>query len=217
MPDERTFDIDPEIESLLAELGPDDLRPVAPPPDVWSGIEQRVADEPAPVVDEPAPVVDLAHRRALRVGAPWLLGIAAALVLVVVGVAVVMSRSSDETVVARAELTFDPEAFDPLGADATATARLVERGGGYEIVIDDAQLPSVTEDADLELWLIEADATGTIVDVAPVSQVRGTGAYAVPESLDVTTHRIVDISIEPRDGDAAHSGRSILRGTLTDA
>ena len=127
-----------------------------------------------------------------------------------------LTRASGEAVVARADLAFDPDAFDPLGADATATVQLVERDGGYEIVIDDAQLPSVAEEADLELWLIEADATGSIVDVAPVSLVSGTGAYAVPESLDVSTHRIVDISIEPRDGDEAHSGRSILRGTLTD-
>jgi len=35
--------------------------------------------------------------------------------------------------------------------------------------------------------------------------------------LDPDVYSIVDIGIEPRDGDVAHSGRSILRGTLTDA
>ena len=40
---------------------------------------------------------------------------------------------------------------------------------------------------------------------------------AVPAELDPDVYSIVDISIEPRDGDAAHSGRSILRGTLADA
>ena len=214
MPDEQTyrpppFDIDPEIEALLAELEPGDLDPVTPPADVWAGIEQQLADEPAPVID-------LARRRS-AVRAPWLLGVAAALVLVVVGVAVVMNRSTDETVVATAELVHDADAFDPLGAGAAASARLVERDGGFEIVLDDAAFPAVDEDADLELWLIEADDTGTIVDVAPVALVSGPGSYAVPPSLDVSTHRIVDISIEPRDGDDAHSGRSILRGTLTEA
>ena len=47
MPEERTFDIDPEIEALLSELTPADLVPVAPPPDVWARIEQQLADEPA--------------------------------------------------------------------------------------------------------------------------------------------------------------------------
>ncbi|HSJ90573.1 MAG TPA: anti-sigma factor [Ilumatobacter sp.] len=215
MPDEQTFDrspfdIDPEIEALIAELEPADLEPVTPPPDVWAGIERQLADEPAPVVD-------LARRRATTTRAPWLLGVAAALVLVVVGVAVVMNRSTDEAVLATAELAHDAEAFDPLGAGATATARLVERDGGFEIVLDDASFPTVDEDADLELWLIEADDTGAIVDVAPVSLVSGPGSYTVPATLDVSTHRIVDISIEPRDGDDAHSGRSILRGTLVEA
>lgn len=211
MPDERTFDIDPEIEALLSELTLADLDPVAPPPDVWAGIEHRLADEPAPVVD-------LAAQRSLRTRAPWLLGVAAAFVLVVVGVAVVMNRSGGgDTVLATAELAHDAEAFDPLGADAAATAKLVESGDGYQIVLADASFPAVTEDADLELWLIETDASGAIVDVAPVSRLSGAGTYTVPATLDVTTHRIVDISIEPRDGDEAHSGRSILRGTLTEA
>ena len=137
--------------------------------------------------------------------------------LVVVGVAVVMNRSADETVLASAELVHDAESFDPLGADATATARLVERDDGYAIVLDDTAFPNVDEDADFELWLIEADDSGNILDVAPVSLVDGAGAFEVPPTLDVSTHRIVDISIEPRDGDDAHSGRSILRGTLTEA
>ena len=208
MPDERTFDIDPEIEALLTELDVNDLDPVVPPPDIWAGSERQIADEPAPVID-------LARRRAAR--APWLLGVAAALVFVVVGVTFVMNRSADETLLATAELTYDAEAFDPLGAGAAATAQLVERDGSYEIVIDDASLPAVAEDADLELWLIEADDAGNIVDIAPVSLVEGAGSYTVPTTLDVSSHRIVDISIEPRDGDDAHSGRSILRGTLTDA
>lgn len=208
MADERIFDVDPEIEALLSELDADDLEPVTPPGDVWAGIERRLSDAPAPVIA-------LAGRRAVRTS--WIVGAAAALVFVVVGVALVTNRSADDSVVATAELTYDPAAFDPLGADASAIARLVERDGSYEIVIDDADLPAVTEDADLELWLIETDERGDIVDVAPVSVVDGPGTYTVPTTLDVSTHRVVDISIEPRDGDQTHSGRSILRGRLTDA
>lgn len=210
MPDDRTFDIDPEIEALLAELDADDLAEIAPPADVWAGIERQLEDQPAPVVA-------LDRRRSPRFSAPTLLGIAAALVLIVVGATVVINRSSDDTVVATADLVHDADAFDPLGAGATATARLVERDDGFAIELADTDLPNVDEDADLELWLIEADEDGTIVDVAPVSLVSGAGSFEVPPTLDVSTHRIVDISIEPRDGDDAHSGRSILRGTLTEA
>ena len=210
MPDERTYEFDPEIESLLAELDADDLVPIQPPADVWAGIERQLADEPAPVVE-------LARRRPARRSSTALLGIAAAFVLVVVGVAVVLNRTSgSETVLAAADLVHDADAVDPLGADATATAQLVERADGFGIVLDETTFPNV-DDADLELWLIEAADDGTILDVAPVSLIDGAGSFEVPATLDVTTHRIVDISIEPRDGDDAHSGRSILRGTLTEA
>ena len=71
-------------------------------------------------------------------------------------------------------------------------------------------------DDDLELWLIQTDADGNPVDVAPVALVEGSGAgtYVVPAGLDPGVHNVVDISIEPRDGDNAHSGQSILRGAL---
>ena len=108
-------------------------------------------------------------------------------------------------------------AFDPLGADAAATAELVESGDGYEITLVDSMLPSdLGEPADLELWLIATDADGNITDIASVALVDGAGSYEVPDSIDVTSHRIVDISIEPRDGDDTHSSRSILRGTLAE-
>lgn len=237
MPDDRTDidhtgDIDPEIEALLAELGPDDLEPVAPPASIWAAIERELADDPvgpvttdthddAPggnrlagtVVAGEAAVVPFRSRRRSM---PMYLAAAAAVVLVVVGVVAVIGGGSDPTLVAATRLDHDPAAFDPLGADATATARLVERGGIYEIELDDTSFPDV-DTADLELWLIEADADGTIVDVAPVALLDGSDRYAVPSTIDVSTHTIVDISIEPRDGDETHSGRSILRGVLPSA
>lgn len=209
MPDERLFDIDPEIESLLAELEVSDLDPVAPPPQIWAGIERQLADEPAPVLE-------LTRRRSSVFANPLLLGVAAAFVLVVVGVAVVMNRVADDAVLATAELTFDADAFDPLGAGASATAQLVERSDGYAIVLADASLPTVDDDADLELWLIGTDDAGQIVDIAPISLVSGSGTYTVPAALDVRSYQLVDISVEPRDGDETHSGRSILRGALVD-
>ena len=42
------------------------------------------------------------------------------------------------------------------------------------------------------------------------------GPLDVPAGYDPSAYFVVDISIEPRDGDAGHSGRSILRGPLLD-
>jgi len=143
------------------------------------------------------------------------LAAAAAVVLVIAGTLVVVGRGTDEPVISAAELTFDPDAFDPRGADATAQARLVNRDGAYTIELTNAQFPQLEND-DLELWLIQPDAAGAPVDVAPVALIDpdGDGVYEVPTGLDPATHFVVDISIEPRDGDTAHSGQSILRGAL---
>ena len=43
------------------------------------------------------------------------------------------------------------------------------------------------------------------------------GAFAVPADFDRSAYDAVavDISIEPHDGDEAHSGMSLVRGLLT--
>jgi hypothetical protein len=40
------------------------------------------------------------------------------------------------------------------------------------------------------------------------------GTFAVPAGLDLDRFRLVDVSDEPRDGNPAHSGDSIVRGAL---
>lgn len=203
-PDDRTD----EVEALLRELDTDDLQLATPPADVWDGIEAAIGDE------LPAEVVSITGRRSGFT--TRFLAAAAAIAVVAAGVAIVSSlRGDDTTVVATADLAYDPDAFDPLGADAAATAELVERDGRFEIRLDDASLPDPAGE-DLELWLIAVTADGSL-DVQPVSLVDpgSPGTYAVPAGLDPDVHSIVDISVEPRDGDDTHSGRSILRGELT--
>ena len=197
-----------EIEARLRQLEVDDLERAVPPQSVWAGIESTLAD-----VSSSAAVVELEPRRSRAV--QWLLVAAAAIVLVIAGVLVATPNGTDDTIVSSAQLEHDPVAFDPLGAESSATAVLVRRGDHYEIRLADAELPSL-DDNDLELWLIEPDADGAPLDVAPVAVVEGSGSgsYRVPDELDPASHYVVDISIEPRDGDTAHSGRSILRGAL---
>ena len=208
MPDPDTR----ELEALLAELDPADLEFAPVPEAVWTGIEQELADDVPgrDTTDRDTNVVALAGRRRRA----WVLLAAAAAVLVVVPALVaVFGRDSGTDVVSAAALTFDPDAFDPRGEGSRAVAELVDRGGRYEIRLVDAQLPSV-EGEDLQLWLIQPDAAGQPVDVAPVALLGDGDTYVVPEGLDPGSHFVVDISIEPRDGDAAHSGHSILRGAL---
>jgi len=212
-----------DIEAMLRDLDPNDLELVAPPADVWAGIDQTLADEAA--TDETdatgdettqpgGSVVSLASRRN-RFLAP-MLSIAAAAILLIGGIVVFNGRGSDAEVVASAALEFD-DGFDELGSDSTATANLLDENDAYQIALDDADLPDPSgEDADLELWLIEVGADGGIVDLVSLGiVVDADQTFDVPADIDPAAYSVVDISVEPHDGNHDHSGRSILRGQLS--
>jgi hypothetical protein len=195
------------IETLLAELEIGDLPLPSPPPEVWAAVEHALAADPGVLVE-------IARPRWMR---PWLVAAAAAAVVAtVVASSVIRSDDGAEEVLSNAVLVHDPAAFDPRGAEASATAELVEGEGGYAIRLSGRGLSVAGGTDDLELWLIEPDATGSPADVTPVGLLRGDGGgvYPLPEPLDPRSHYVVDISIEPRDGNPAHSGDSILRGAL---
>ena len=226
MSDQDDFDMGSEyedVESLLQELQEGDLKLESPPDDVWAGIQEALENDdaasPASPLAAVPPVADVVPlTRARR--APRLIGAAiAAALLVAVGVAAVMLRDgADPVQLAVADLEFDSEAFDPLGADATATALLEEDDGVLRLRLERTDLPAaVEESADLELWMISLDDEGNPDEIVSLGLVdpKDPVAHRLPDGVDPDVHFIVDISVEPRDGDAAHSGRSILRGALT--
>lgn len=169
----------------------------------------------------------------------WWIAAAATVVLVVGGISVVLQASSNdkEDRIARssisngsrsvpsaggaakrisdAQLQWDASSFDPAGEGAAAKATLFKKKGQYSIKLSEAEFPELANlSADLELWVIEADADGAPQSITPVSIIdpQHPGTYVLPKGIDPNTFNVVDISIEPRDGDDAHSGRSILRG-----
>ena len=212
MDEERTGRTDSEIEAMLRDLDAAELELIDPPEDVWEGIESAVQA----AEDAPGPVISLESRR--RRVRRVLLGAAAALVLIAAGVvtAVTLTRDDPARVIASAELTFDPDSFDALGAQARAGAELISEDGRHSIEIVDASLPTPEPDADLEAWLIQPDEEGNVADLVSIGLVDpdDPGSLEVPEGYDPKTFFVLDISVEPRDGDAGHSGRSILRGPL---
>ncbi|MDE0673993.1 MAG: anti-sigma factor [bacterium] len=200
------------LEELLSGMEHNDLELLDPPDQIWQGIESAVGASG----DAPTSVVPLdSRRRTLR---RVFMGVAAAAVAAVVGVVAFVSLGDDDEVLATATLAYDPSSFDSLGATAAAGASLVSEDGRLTIALVAATLPSPGAGADLEVWLIQPDDQGNVADLVSLGVVSPTD----PESLDVPpTHDpavffVVDISVEPRDGDAGHSGRSILRGELMD-
>ncbi len=65
-----------------------------------------------------------------------------------------------------------------------------------------------------EVWLLNSDATALIsLGVLDAES----GRFSIPPDVDLDEYSIVDISVEPVDGDPAHSGDSIVRGPLRTA
>lgn len=78
------------------------------------------------------------------------------------------------------------------------------------LVVDTAGLPPA--DGVHEVWLLDLErdrmvALGVLGD-------SGRGRLTVPDGVRVGDDPEVDVSLEPDDGDPAHSGESVLRGEL---
>lgn len=201
------------IEGLLRGMEQKDLDLLDPPDEIWQGIESAVGMDR----DASASVVPLHPRRRARRRA--FIGAAAAVVAAVIGVVAFVAVSGDaDEVVATATLSYDPLNFDYLGANAAAGANLVSEDGKLTVELVDATLPSPGDGTDLEVWLIQPDDEGNVVDLISLGVVSSTDpeSLEVPRSHDPAVYFVVDISVEPRDGDTSHSGRSILRGALMD-
>jgi len=191
--------------------------PVAPPPGVWEAIAAATGVSatprpdlvPAPVAAPatPAPPVRDADVLPFRSRRRPLLLVAAALVAgAVVGagaVAVVQSGDDGDPVTA--------VALDPLADnDASGRAEVVVRDDGSRVVEVELDAPAL-DDEYYEIWLIDRDVVGMV----PLGVVHpGTQTVELPDDLDLGEFPLVDVSVEPLDGDPTHSGVSVARGEL---
>ena len=205
-------------DGIAAQLGlPDEVRPqsagerVASPVGGAPGGGTPSADAPpadAPPADGPPAPVPLAERRSRRRLLVPVLVAAAAVVAVALGIPALQSalRPPEPTVVAEATL----EAF-PDWQGARGAAVLEELPDGtrqVEVTLDAA----VGDDGFREVWLLRDDAS----DLVSLGVLEGSaGTFTVPAGVDVGEFSLVDVSEEPRDGDPAHSGDSIVRGSLS--
>jgi hypothetical protein len=207
-----------DLEALrtVADLGAEsqELRDLPPPPErIWRAVEADIA-RPVATADQPAPAGRHPVRpgRARRERPRWLIPVvaaAAAAVLAVAGTVTVdrfLRRPPGEEVTARATLTPLPA----VPAAAGGSVRVLSDGA---MRIDVRNLPLTT--GFHEVWLIDPDDLTKMVAIGNLSDKPGV-VLPVPPGTDLNRYRLVDVSDEPHDGDAAHSGQSLLRGTLTD-
>ena len=221
-----------ELRSLrrVAELGRSGTREDAlgtPGPAVWAGISQTLGlsgdVSPAPFADaEPeltaAPSTPDApdaatsatrrprrHKSARRRWVP-LVGVAAAVaILGGIAGAIALQQPAEPEVLADASLDALP---DWAGSSGAAVVEAEPEGARTVVVnVEAASAPEGYQ----EVWLIKADLSGLV----SIGVLDGTeGRFVIPEGLDLADYPGVDVSDEPLDGDPAHSGNSIVRGTL---
>ncbi len=173
-----------------------------PSPAGWSRLAAALEDEPSVVA--PAPH---RSRSRLRAVGPWVAGLAAAAVIgIVVGRVTAPSAPAapTETVVAHAAL----DEIDTT--NVRGEADVVREGSGIRLVVRPDRLEAGPDW--LEVWLINRDGK-RMVSVGFLSG-AGSQAFVIDQRLLDAGYVIVDISQEPLDGNPAHSGHSIVRGTL---
>jgi anti-sigma-K factor RskA len=172
--------------------------PMPPPPRVWEAIAAATGTSAPPAGATVLPF----HRR------HRLLLVAAAAVAVgaVVGagaVALVQSRDDGRAV--------EAVALDPLaGNDASGQASVVVQDDGRRVLEVDLDAPQLS-DSYYEIWLIDRSVEG----MYPLGVVQpGKQTVEVPADLDLAEFPLVDVSVEPMDGNPTHSGVSVVRGEL---
>ncbi len=187
--------------------------PEKPGVDVWNAIAEGLSGEVAPIeeeVVEPAPVADdrqnnivtLDSRRSLGRTFAIVTAVAAALLLVAIPVGLALRGDSAQ----RAELA-------ALGDFAGAGQAELD---GRTLEIDLEGLEDLDDGATYDLWLLNLDEDNP-QDPLWIGFAEADGSFSIPEDVDLSEFTVVDVSIEPDDGDATHSGDSVLRGELDQA
>jgi anti-sigma-K factor RskA len=189
---------------------------VAPPPHVREQVMAHVRPPAAAadVVPDPIPFPSRPSGPPRRRVSVWVAAVAAGLALVA---GLGLGRLTGEEPPA-------PEAVDPTpgtvvaAADLTALDSDAPRGVASAVEKGDTITLRVSAEAlgdqagVHEVWLINVDGK-RMVAVGLLAS-GDTGQFEVPMGLIEEGYRIVDISVEPDDGDPTHSGVSLARGEL---
>lgn len=77
--------------------------------------------------------------------------------------------------------------------DSIAQVRLTRQGDAYAIVLLDADIAPAP---DLRVWLVDPDEDDTRVDLGSLRGTEGRQRYAIPGSVNLSTHRRVEVTSE---------------------
>jgi len=171
------------------------------------------ADAHAPAAEPAAPERRAAPRaswwrRALVVRPLAAAALAAVLLALGVGAGLLLGGGDDAAVDGRV-VALDP--VEPLGGKASGSATISAAEGRAKVHL--SGLPPSEEGDFYELWLLNSpeDLVSLGSFEVPAS---GEVDVTVPLPGDPAAFAALDVSVEPPDGDPAHSSRSVLRAPL---
>ncbi|OLT11724.1 hypothetical protein BJF79_23680 [Actinomadura sp. CNU-125] len=188
-----------ELQGVVetARYGPSADQLLEPPPRVWDRIVADLEDEAA------APARARPHRWWVHRRSMLLASVAAGLIGVLVG-GLGVSLNERPEVIARTALTSLP------GKAGTGSATLQRLDGGLAVHLDVSGLPA--GGGYYQVWLLDP-AAQKLISLGNLTS-TGTGTLPLPPGLNPARYPVVDVSLEPRDGNPAHSSNSFLRGRL---
>ncbi|MGK5442298.1 anti-sigma factor [Micromonospora sp. URMC 105] len=219
-----------EMEALqhVAGLGADTqgLRDLPDPPEhVWQGIVAEIgAAQALPSLTEarrrtPSEAVDApvragrdraGRRRSWPRWATTLVTATAAAVLGVVGTLAVLDGTDQDPAPQPAVLASGSlAAYGTTPKDANGDARIFTDG---RLHLHVANLPDVP--GYYEVWLINP-TNMRMFSIGVLRDSSGDALLPLPPNVDLQAYSVVDVSAEQYDNKPAHSGDSLLRGTLT--
>lgn len=212
---EQCSECGPEVESLKQVIDMTrrsrDVDLVPPPPAVWAAIEAEL-DAPLQLTPRHTEATPTPPRHGAPRRSPWWLAAAAAAGIALgSGVtAAVVNRDSPAPTPSVQTVAKAP--LDTLDTKTSrGEARLVRVGTTLDLDVQARGL--ATDSGYLEVWLINSDLKRMVsVGVLPagVQQQR----FVISQELIDQGYVIVDISREQFDDKPAHSGDSLVRGTL---
>jgi anti-sigma factor RsiW len=134
-------------------------------------------------------------------GSRWLLGAAAVLLALLVGVGgFALGRGRDDAGPA--------VALDATAGSATAEARMRGSGDGQIMTMTAKGLPRPPAGAWYEVWLV--DDAGNEFPVG-VLAANGEGIWSLPADV-AARYRVIDVTLEVADDNPSRSSRTVLRG-----
>jgi hypothetical protein len=195
---------------------------VPPGPQVWAaihselGLNGSLAEDPLSAeqprnVGQPGSKQQKPGMRGARLpgraipGAGLWLTAAAAVIIAAAGITWAVTRQAPEPAPLAATELEPLEEFS-----VTGTAQVVRTDEGARQLT--VELSEDVAQGYQEVWLIKPDLSG-LISLGTMEQ--QTQTFTIPAEVSLDQYPIVDVSDEPVDGDPAHSGISIVRGSLS--